>query len=182
MKRELSKVVAVFCAAATVLASSALAKEPATSPDARERASSIALVVFQDLPGGSDILTGHYQDGLSKASAALADQPYQYRLELETNICAANVKLGQFDSANTSCEAALDARPRSTMVMTRRHFLAVAHVNHGVVHLVQGDRDFAIQEFDRARAMFPGLRVAASNLTLTEAPDLEPHIEVGPAL
>ncbi len=182
MRRELSGTVAVFMATAIFAYSSALATEQMDAPDALERASSIAVAVFLDMPGGTDILVGNYQEGVDKASASLAARPYQYRLEVATNICAAQVKLGDFESANASCESALDARPRTTMVMPPRHFLAVAHVNHGVVHLMQGDRDFAIEEFGRARAMFPGLRIAASNLTLTESPELKPRIEVGEAL
>ena len=182
MRSELSRTVAIFMASAIFSSPSALAEEQMAAPDARERASNIAVDVFQDAPGGAGILVGNFQEGVDKASASLSARPFRYRFELATNICAAQIKLGQFESANASCESALDSRPRSTMVMARRHFLAVAHVNHGVVHLMQGDREFAIQEFGRARAMFRGLQIAASNLALTKGPELKPHIDVGTAL
>lgn len=182
MRREILQSVAAFLAAASVFVSSAPAGKDLAAPDARERAGSIGLIVFQDLPSGASILLGNYQDGLDKAFAALNERPYRYPLERKTNICAAQVKLGQFEFANMSCEAALDARARTASVKSRRQLLAVAHVNHGVVHLMQGDREFAIEEFRRARVMFPGLRIAASNLALAESSELKPHVVVGETL
>lgn len=181
MRKDFSRTAAVLLAAAPLLASSALAWDSFTAPDARERAGAIALVVFLDLPGSADIIRGNYESGLDKATAAL-DRPGRHEMELTTNICAAQVKLGSPEAANRSCEAALAGRLPARSAMTPREFRAVAHVNHGVVHLVQGDTEFAILEFRRAKTMDPTLRVAASNAALAREMERQPRIQVGETL
>lgn len=182
MKRDLLRLTAVLLTAAPLLASTALAGEQFTAPDAHQRTSALALVVFLDADGSADILRGNYQDGLDKASAALDSRPSRRNLELTTNMCAAQVKLGRLEAANTNCEAALADKKPAGSVMAPRKRLAVAHVNHGVVHFVQGDYEFAEKEFRLARSMYPSLGVAASNLALARQPGLKPRVEVGETL
>ena len=182
MKRDLLRLTAVLLTAAPLLASTALAGEQFTAPDAHQRTSALALVVFLDADGSADILRGNYQDGLDKASAALDSRPSRRNLELTTNMCAAQVKLGRLEAANTNCEAALADKKPAGSVMAPRKRLAVAHVNHGVVHFVQGDYEFAEKEFRLARSMYPSLGVAASNLALARQPELKPRVEVGETL
>lgn len=167
MRRNFSPMAAGLLAAVPLMFSTALAGESFTGLDARESAPGLALVVFQDTPSGAQILQGKYQDGLDEATAALAMRPYRYALVLNTNICAAQLKLGRLEAANESCEAALASKPRGT-VLTPRQAHAAVHVNHGVVHVAQGDYEFAESEFRRAKAMYPGLRIAASNLQFME--------------
>ena len=88
----------------------------------------------------------------------------------------------ELESANANCEAALAGGPPANSVMKPRQILAVAHVNHGVVHFVQGDYEFAEKEFRLARSMYPSLGVAASNLALARQPELKPRVEVGETL
>lgn len=182
MRKDLSRLTTVLLTAAPLLASTALAGDQLSTPDARERSPALALVVFLDVPGSAEIIGGNFRDGLDKASAALDRRPYRHELELTTNMCVAQVKLGELEAANANCEAALASGPPANSVMKPRQILAVAHVNHGVVHFVQGDYEFAEEEFHRAKLMFPSLGVAASNLALARQPELEPSVEVGETL
>jgi len=63
-------------------------------------------------------------------------------------------------------------------VVTSRRLFAAAHVNHGVVHFMQGDREFAQHEFRRAKAVDPTLRAAAHNLAVARQPMRQPRVEV----
>ena len=182
MRRDLSRFAAMLLTAASLTVSMAIAGEQPAAPDAHDRTPALALVVFLDTPGSADILRGDYQEGLDKASAALDRAPDRRELELTTNVCVAQTKLGLLESANTSCEAALADAPPAGSVMKPRKYLAVAHVNHGVVHFVQGDHEFAEKEFRRARMLSPSLGVAASNLAFARAPEFKPRVEVGEAL
>jgi len=182
MRRGFSPMAAGLLAAVPLMFSTALAGEPFTGLDARESAPGLALVVFQDTPSGAQILQGKYQDGLDQAAAALAMRPYRYTLVLNTNICAAHLKLGQLEAANESCEAALASRAPTGPGLKPRQAQAAVHVNHGVVHLAQGDYEFAESEFRRAKAMHPGLRIAASNLQFMERSLRKGWVEIEGAL
>jgi len=140
------------------------------------------LVVYQDLPGGAAILSGNYQEGLDRSLAAIERAPNRHAMELATNICAARVKLGQLEAANASCETALAGRPPYGTVWGVKQYRAVAHVNHGVVHLMQGDSEFAVQEFSRARNLFPSLGVALSNRALARDMMRKPQVIIGEPL
>ena len=182
MRKLLVRTAVVLIAAVPLLVAGANAREQIRAPDARARASSVALVVYQNLPGGAAILSGNYKEGLEKSLAAVERAPSRHAMELATNICAARVKLGELDAANESCESALAGRPPAGTAWSLKQYRAVAHVNHGVVHLVQGDREFAIQEFSRARNLFPSLGVAFSNRSLAQDMMRKPHVIVGDAL
>jgi tetratricopeptide (TPR) repeat protein len=182
MKRGVSPMAAGLLAAVPLMFSTALAGDPFTGLDARESAPGLALVVFQDTPSGAQILEGKYQDGLDQAAAALAMRPYRYTLVLNANICAAQVKLGRLEAANDSCEAALASRAPTGSRLKLRQAQAAVHVNHGVVHLAQGDHEFAESEFRRAKAMHPELRIAASNLRFMERSLRKGWVEVEGAL
>jgi tetratricopeptide (TPR) repeat protein len=182
MRRDVSLMATALLATAPLAVPAVMAAEPINGLDARERAPAVALVVFQDMTGGAAILRGSYQAGLEEAASALARHPNRNEFALKANICAAQLRLGQVEAANESCEAALASRPPMRAAMAPRQFRAVAHVNHGVVHYVQGDHEFARQEFRRARSMYPSLQVAASNLEFTEEALRKPRIEVGETL
>jgi len=182
MRKLLVRTAVVLVAAAPLLVAGANAREQVMAPDARARASSVALVVYQDLPGGAAILSGNYQEGLDKSLAAVERAPNRHAMELATNICAARLKLGQLEAANASCESALAGRPPFGTTWSWSQYQAVAHVNHGVVHLVQGENEFAVREFSRARNLFPSLGVALSNRSLAEDMMRKPHVIVGEAL
>ena len=182
MRKEFSPMAAGLLAAVPLMFSTALAGEPFTGLDARESAPGLALVVFQDTPSGAQILQGKYQDGLDQAAAALAMRPYRNTLVLNTNICAAQLKLGRLEAANESCEAALASRAPTGSRLKLRQAQAAVHVNHGVVHLAQGDYEFAESEFRRAKAMYPGLRIAASNLQFMERSLRKGWVEIVGAL
>jgi tetratricopeptide (TPR) repeat protein len=181
MRRGFSPMAAGLLAAVPLMFSTALAGDPFTDRDAREIAPGLALVVFQDTPSGAQILQGKYQEGLDQAAAALARRPYRHTVVLNTNICAAQLKLGRLESANESCEAALASKPTGTVLKPKQAHAAV-HVNHGVVHLAQGDYEFAESEFRRAQAMYPGLRIAASNLQFMERSLRKGWVEIEGAL
>jgi tetratricopeptide (TPR) repeat protein len=101
---------------------------------------------------------------------------------LNTNICAAQLKLGRLEAANDSCEAALASRAPTGSGLKPRQAQAAVHVNHGVVHQAQGDYEFAESEFRRAKAMYPGLRIAASNLQFMERSLRKGWVEIEGAL
>jgi tetratricopeptide (TPR) repeat protein len=182
MRKEFSPMAAGLLATVPLMFSTALAGEPFTGLDAREGAPGLALVVFQDTPSGAQILQGKYQDGLDQAAAALAMRPYRNTLVLNANICAAQLKLGRLEAANESCEAALASKPPTGLVLKPRQAHAAVHVNHGVVHLAQGDYQFAESEFRRAKAMQPDLRIAASNLQFMERSMRKGWVEIEGAL
>lgn len=182
MRRDFSPMAAGLLAAVPLMFSTALAGEPFAGLDARESAPGLALVVFQDTPSGAQILQGKYQDGLDQAADALAMRPYRNTLVLNTNICAAQLKLGRLEAANESCEAALSSKPPTGSVLKPRQAQAAVHVNHGVVHQAQGDYEFAESEFRRAKAMYPGLRIAASNLKFMERSSRKGWVEIMGAL
>jgi tetratricopeptide (TPR) repeat protein len=175
------KTLSIGVAAATFLAWSASAGEQIMVPSAFEHESRVALIVFEDLPGSSAILRGNYSEGLDRAQAALERSPRTHVVELEANICAAQVMLRQLEAANSSCEAALAGRPPDGATFSRKHYRAVAHVNHGVAHLLQGDSEFAIQEFSRARRLFPSLGVASSNRLMAENMMRTPQVTIDEA-
>lgn len=179
MRKGLSLMTAAgLLVAAPLMVSIALAEQQSVALDARERAPALALAVFQDMPGGDRILHGSYQEGLDEAAATLARRPYRDALVLNTNICVAQLKLGRLDAANVSCEAALASRPPTGAVLEPRKLFAAVHVNHGVVHFVQGDHEFAEDEFRRAKAMYPGLRIASSNLEVLDQSMPKARVEV----
>lgn len=182
MRRNFSPMAAGLLAAVPLMFSTALAGESFTGLDARESAPGLALVVFQDTPSGAQILQGKYEDGLDQAAAALAMRPYRNTLVLNTNMCAAQLKLGRLEAANETCEAALASKPPVGSALQPRRAHAAVHVNHGVVHLAQGDYEFAEGEFRRAKAMYPGLRIAASNLKFMERSLRKGWVEIEGAL
>jgi len=182
MRNLLTRTAVLLVAGLPLLVAGAGAKEQVTAPDAHARASSVALVVFQDLPGGAAILSGDYQRGLDESLRAAARSPNRHAMEFATNICAARVKLGLLEAANESCESALAGRPRAGSNWSLKQYRAVAHVNHGVVHLVQGDREIAVQEFSLARWLYPSLGVASSNRSLAKDMMRKPQVIVGEAL
>jgi tetratricopeptide (TPR) repeat protein len=163
--------------AALAAATSAMAVGPLNKPGATETAPPLRLVVFREAPGGTEIVHGSYQRGLDQAGTALS-RGYRDKAVLYTHICAAQIKLGQFVAANESCEAVLANNLEAGLVISSRRLFAAAHVNHGVVHFMQGDQEMAQQEFRRAKASDPTLRVAASNLALTQQLMREPLVEV----
>jgi tetratricopeptide (TPR) repeat protein len=175
------KTLSIGVAAATFLAWGASAGEQTMVPSAFEHESRVALVVFQDLPGSTAILRGNYSEGLDRAQAALERSPRMHVVELEANICAARVMLRQLEAANSSCEAALEAQPPVVAAFSRQQYRAVAHVNHGVAHLLQGDSEFAFKEFSRARSLFPSLGVASSNRLMAENMMRTPQVTIGEA-
>ena len=187
MRKDFSPMTAGLLAAVPLLFSTALAGEPFTGLDVRESAPGLALVVFLDTHSGVQIMQGKYQDGLDQAAAALALRPHRDTLVLKANICAAQIKLGRLEAANESCEAALVSRAptsvfRGSAELKPRQALAAVHVNHGVVHLAQGDYQFAESEFRRALAMQPNLRIAASNLQFMERSLRKGWVEIEGAL
>ena len=160
------------------LAWGAGAGEQTMVPSAFEQESRVALVVFQDLPGSSAILRGDYSGGLDSAQAALERSPRLHVVELEANICAARVMLRQLEAANSSCEAALEDTPPVGGAFSRQQYRAVAHVNHGVAHLLQGDSEFAVKEFRQAKRLFPSLGVASSNRLMAENMMRTPQVTI----
>lgn len=178
MKGYLSPMSAGLLTAASLMISTALAGAAFTGLDARESAPGLALVVFQDTPSGAQIMQGKYQEGLDQAAYALAMRPYRDTLVLNTNICAAQLKMGRLEAANESCEAALSSKLPMVSVLKPRQAQAAVHVNHGVVHLAQGDYEFAADEFRRAKAMYPGLRIATSNLQFVERSLRKGEVEI----
>jgi tetratricopeptide (TPR) repeat protein len=182
MKKDFLPMGAALLIMASLVASSALAQESLIGLEASEQAPAVTLVVLQGLPGSNEILVGSYQDGLEKASAALTRRPQYDKRQVQANICAAQVKLDQIEAANYSCEAALDSRPIYQSTATPRKLLAIAYVNHGVVHFTQGDYATAEHEFRRASSLYPALREAQSNLVVTQEVMGKPRIEVGETL
>lgn len=178
----LTRTAVALAATAPLLALGVSAAERVNALDAHMKASNMALVVFQDLPGGAAVLSGRYQEGLDESLAAAERTPKLHVVELATNMCAARVKLGQLDAANTSCELALARRAPVGTPMTAEQYRAIAHVNHGVVHFAQGDTEFAAQEFRQARNLFPSLGVASSNLAFARNELRRPRVIVGETL
>lgn len=177
MRRKYSLTAGALLAAILLTATNTMAGEPPISAGFDESAPPLMLVVFREVPGGTQILQGSYQLGLDEAGAALAGG-YRDKSVLYTHICAAKLKLGQLQAANESCEAVLANNLPIGLVITSRRLFAAAHVNHGVVHFMQGDQELAQQEFRRARAADPTLRIAASNLALTQQFMRQPRVEV----
>jgi tetratricopeptide (TPR) repeat protein len=158
----------VSCAAVVVggalLATQALASQ-GEAPDAREPASRMSLIVIEGVPGSDALLRGDYETGLSESLASLERSPNRRVAELSSNICAAQAKLGEFDSATGYCELALSAQP--SLLSARQHE-AIALVNRGVVQALRGERTAASADFGRAADLFTGLGVARSNFTMTQ--------------
>lgn len=182
MTNLLIRTAVALAATAPLLALGAGASERMMAPDAFDKSPQVAVVVFDGLPGASAILAGNYERGLEQSLAAVAERPGRNAMAMAANICAASIKLGRLEAANASCESALASRPPVGALLTTRQHLAVAHVNHGVVHYVQGDHEFAVQEFKQARMLFPSLGVASSNLALARDELRKPRVIVGETL
>jgi Flp pilus assembly protein TadD len=147
---------------------SAVAAQAATaSPalDAREPAGSMALVVFEGVPGSQALLRGDYEAGLRESLDALERTGSRHAFQLSSNLCVAQLKLGRMEAARQHCGQVIESRPdrREGVVMAQR-YQAVARVNHGVLLGAQGDTVGARAQFEQARRQFPELGVARSNL------------------
>ena len=177
MRKGLSPTAAALVVAALLTATGAMAKEVRVDPGIAEEAPTLALVVFRKAPGGAQIMRGNYQSGLNEAGAALANG-YRDEAVLLTHMCAAQLKLGEFGAANENCQAVLAKDLPVGFVVTSRRLFAAAHVNHGVVHFMQGDRELAQHEFRRAKAVDPMLRAATRNLAVARQPMRQPRVEV----
>lgn len=158
----------MFAAAwTTVLCGAVLAQAAMANPalDARDPAASMALVVFEGVPGSDALLRGDYETGLRLSLEAAERAPGRHAFELASNVCVAQLKLGDIEAARQHCRQVIQ-RPvdrREGVVMAQR-FKAVALVNHGVLLSAQGDVDAASMQFEEARRKFPELAVAGSNL------------------
>lgn len=177
MRRNYLPTAGMLIVAALLTATSTMAGEAPINAGIADSAPPLMLVVFREVPGGTQIVHGSYQQGLDEAGAALTNG-YRDKSVLYTHICAAQLKLGQLQAANESCEAVLANNLPVGLVIASRRLFAAAHVNHGVVHFMQGDQELAQQEFRRARATDPTLRAAASNLALTQQFMRQPRVEV----
>jgi tetratricopeptide (TPR) repeat protein len=147
---------------------SAFAAQAATanpSQDAREPAGSLALVVFEGVPGSEALLRGDYEAGLRESLEALERSGGRHAFQLSSNLCVAQLKLGRMEAARQHCGQLIEHQPdrREGVVMAQR-YQAVARVNHGVLLSAQGDTDGASAQFEQARRQFPELGVARSNL------------------
>jgi hypothetical protein len=180
METRTGRTVAVAWAAA--LCSLALGQAAAASAaqDARQPASSMSLVVFEDVPGSEALLRGDYEAGLGESMEAAERSARRRAFQLASNVCVAQLKLGRMQAAREQCgrvaETSLDSR--EGRAMARRHH-AVALVNQGVLLSVQGDVEAASEHFDEARRRFPALGVARSNLQRISSAGGEPSITVG---
>jgi len=161
--------------AGTVLVQAAAANAP---QDAREPAASMALVVFEDVPGSDALLRGDYETGLRQSLEASEHWWDRHAFELANNVCVAQLKLGRMEAAQESCGQVVEHRPngRPTGTLARR-FEAVALVNHGVLLSARGDVERAGTQFERASRQFPELGVARSNLQFVGG--AAPRVEVG---
>jgi len=180
METRTGRTIAVGWAAA--LCSVALGQAAAASPaqDARQPASSMSLVVFEDVPGSEALLRGDYEAGLGESLEAAQRSSRRRAFQLASNVCVAQLKLGRMQAAREQCgrvaEAALD--PREGLATVQLHH-AVALVNQGVLLSVQGDVEAASERFDEARRRFPELGVARSNLLWISTAGGEPSVTVG---
>lgn len=177
MRKNYPLTAAALGVAALLTATGAMAEEPLIDPGVAEEAPALSLVVFRKAPGGAQIVRGSYRSGLDQAGAALASG-YRDKAVLYTHMCAAQLKLGELGAANENCEAVLANDLPVGLVVTSRRLFAAAHVNHGVVHFMQGDRELAQQEFRRARAADPTLRAATGNLAVARQTMRQPRVEV----
>ena len=145
--------------------------------DAREPASSMALVVFEGVPGSEALLRGDYEAGLQQSLEATERSPGRHAFELASNVCVAQIKLGDMGAAWQHCSRVIERTVdrRAGVVMAQR-LRAVALVNHGVLLSAQGDVEAASLQFEEARRKFPELAVAGSNLQLVGS---APRVTVG---
>lgn len=177
METRNARTIAAACMLA--LCGAALAQAAAADPaqDAREPASSMALVVFEGVPGSEALLRGDYEAGLQQSLEATERSPGWHAFELASNVCVAQLKLGDMDAARQHCSRVVERTVdrREGVVMAQR-LKAVALVNHGVLLSAQGDTQAASLQFEEARRKFPELAVAGSNLQLVGS---APRVTVG---
>jgi tetratricopeptide (TPR) repeat protein len=171
-----------IAAAWTMVLCGTVPAQPATAKpaqDARDPAESMALVVFEGVPGSEALLRGDYEAGLRESLEALERNGTRHAFQLSSNLCVAQLKLGDMEAARRHCGRLIESQPdrRVGAVMAQR-YKAVARVNHGVLLGAQGDTDGASAEFEQARRQFPELGVARSNL---ERVGGSPRVTVGDA-
>jgi len=157
----------VAAAWTSALCGAVLAQAVVANPtqDAREPSNSMALVVFEGVPGSEALLRGDYEAGLRQSLEAAERSQVRHAFQLANNICVAQLKLGDMEAAQEQCGQVIEHRidRREGAVMAQR-YLAVALVNHGVLLGAQGDMEGAGERFEEARRKFPELGVARSNL------------------
>lgn len=165
METRKGRTIVAACTLALCGAASSQAAAASPAQDAREPAASMALVVFEGVPGSEALLHGDYEGGLRQSLEASVRGTGRHAFELASNICVAQLKLGELEAAREHCGEVIELRVdrREGVVMAER-FKAVALVNHGVLLSAQGDPQAARLHFEEARRKFPELAVAGSNL------------------
>ena len=138
------------------------------------------LVITQESFGGNEILAGNTTAAIEKmlTSASLSSQ-YNWN----TNLCAAYTAEGKYSSAEKHCELALrlskSANPgilgHTRSYMAKKDRYAIALINLGVMHALQGNTQDALEYFESASTRSKRLSATADrNITALEQREANP--------
>ncbi len=152
----------------------AMACTPAWAEDNKPK---FEMSVFTDAPQGSKILSGKYDQAITKINARSQSSD---TLHVQTNLCVAYTKAGEIDAAQKACDEAVAAAKTLRKVRNspfigeppsrvRARYLAITLSNRGVVKAVRGDLEAAKKDFDAALAQTPEVSSVQTNLERLEA-------------
>ena len=130
------------------------------------------MTVIVDAAQGSKVAAGKYETAIAKLSARKSSRN---RYSNHTNLCVAYTKTGEIEKATVECEAAVAAMrkkkvTRSTTftgvreIAENRTYLAVALSNLGVLNVVKGEHDAALEQFKEALTLDAGATAAKVNI------------------
>lgn len=96
--------------------------------------------VSDEVPGTRAIESGHAEKAIRVSKARLSVTPESRKVAVLTNLCIGYLTIGDLEQADKYCERAV-SRP------THR---AVTYNNRGVLRIMQGDYQRAVQDFSTA--------------------------------
>ena len=114
----------------------------------------LELSAWLDEPGGSLIASGDYLEAASSIELRLRSARPLDKVIAYNNLCVAKTMLGEFDAAESACNAAV-TRARSyerSLRFRDRSASAKALSNRGVLNVLTGDLQQAFVDLEKASA------------------------------
>lgn len=138
------------------------------------------MSVIENHSEARDVLRGEYSRVTESRDTSTTFVGNSF--SMQTNLCVAYTKTGEFDSAKAACETAVEltrkslrrSRHQQSISYSQRSYrrdLALALSNRGVLRVFSGEAEMAQQDFIEANRLKSGLSQPSTNLSiLIESP------------
>jgi len=141
----------------------------AIAPNIADALPAFEMAAAVDAPGGKYLADGDYAAAIGAATASRSRVSAVEEVWLESNVCVAHTKLGQFEQAGKACEAALNlASARYGARDSRRDLhrrLALVHTNRAILRRATGDLAAAELDMRAALTLAPDDALVLANAT-----------------